>query len=127
MNPVQHELHISRPHAEVVAYLGDLANWPEFTDHFLTRWHLTREDSWGQGAGARFRIRRRLDRFGFADLTFHEFSPRGRILARGRSGKFNRTRWIVTVDLDDDAGGTRVRLTVQTAPGLPTDRLMEVV
>jgi hypothetical protein len=127
MNPVQHELHIDRPHAEVVAYLGDIANWPEFTDHFLTRWHLTREDSYGLGAGARFRVHRKLDRYSWADLTFAEFSSRGFILARGRSGKFNRTRWIVKVELDEEAGGTRVRLSAETAPGLPTDRLMEAL
>ena len=128
MNPVQHEVHIDRPASEVIAYLGDIANWPEFTDHFLAHWHLTREDSYGEGAGARFRMRRRLDRFGFADLTFAEFSAsRGHILARGRSGKFNRTRWIVRLALDEEAGGSRVRLTVETLPGLPTDRLMDAV
>jgi hypothetical protein len=127
MNPVQHEVIIVREPAEVVAYLGDIARWPEWTDHFLSRWHLTREDSYGQGAGARFHVDRRLDRFGYADLTFAEFRSRGFILARGRMGKFNRTRWIVTLDIDPEAGGTRVRLTVETAPGLPTDRLMEAV
>jgi hypothetical protein len=127
MNPVQHELHIDRPPDEVLAYLGDIANWPEFTDHFLTRWHLTNEESFGQGAGARFRIHRKLDRFSGADLTFAEFASRGFILARGRSGKFNRTRWIVRLELAEEAGGTRVRLRVETAPGLPTDRLMEAL
>ena len=127
MNPVQHEVVIDSPRADVLAYLGDIAHWPEFTDHFLQRWHLTREDSYGLGAGARFRVRRRLDRFGWADLTFAEFETRGRILARGRSGKFNRTRWIVLVEMVEESGGTRVRLTVQTAPGLPTDRLMEAL
>jgi uncharacterized membrane protein len=127
MNPVQHEVHIDRPPGEVLAYLGDIANWPEFTDHFLTRWHLTNEESYGHGAGARFRMHRKLDRYSWADLTFAEFASRGFILARGRTGKFNRTRWIVRVELDEDAGGTRVRLRVETAPRLPTDRLMEAV
>jgi hypothetical protein len=127
MNPVQHEILIDRPRPEVLAYLGDIAHWPEFTDHFLTHWHLTNEETYGGGAGARFRIHRRLDRFGYADLTFAEVLPRGRILARGRSGKFNRTRWLVVFELDEEAGGTRVRLSVETAPGLPTDRLMEAL
>jgi hypothetical protein len=127
MHAVQHDVHIDRPPAEVLDYLGDIANWPEFTDHFLTHWHLTREDSWGSGAGARFRIHRKLDRYSWADLTFAEFSTRGRILARGRLGKFGRTRWIVVVEIDPEGSGARVRLSVETAPKLPTDRLMEAV
>jgi Polyketide cyclase / dehydrase and lipid transport len=126
MNPVRHEAHIDRPRGEVMAYLSDIANWPEFTDHFLKRWHLTREESSGAGAGARFRVHRRLDRFSWADLTFAEVQPR-HILARGRTGKFNRTRWIVEVRVEEEAGGTRVELSVETAPGLPTDRLMEAL
>jgi polyketide cyclase/dehydrase/lipid transport protein len=127
MNAVQQETIIDRSPAEVLAYVGDIAMWPEWTDHFLTRWHLTNEDSYGRGAGARFHVDRRLDRFGYADLTFHEFETRGFIRARGRMGKFNRTRWIVELELDEASGGTRVRLSVATAPGLPTDRLMEAV
>jgi hypothetical protein len=127
MNPVRHEILIDRPPAEVLDYLGDIALWPEWTDHFLQHWHMTREDTFGSGAGARFRVRRRLDRFGFADLTFAEFQTRGFIRARGRMGKFNRTRWIVEIEIDEASGGTRLRLSVSTAPGLPTDRLMEAV
>ena len=88
-------------------------------------WHLTSEETVGQGAGARFRMHRKLDRYSWADLTFADVQSRGRILARGRIGKFNRSRWIVVVEVDDDAGGSRVRLSVETAPKLPTDRLME--
>ena len=69
MNEVERETLIDRPQAEVFAYLADIALWPEWTDHFLTDWHLTREDSYGQGAGARFHVKRRLDRFAQADST----------------------------------------------------------
>jgi hypothetical protein len=127
MNPVSHDVHIDRPLAEVLAYLGDIAHWPEFTDHFLHHWHLTREDPVGVGAGARFRVHRRLDRFSWADLTLAEITARGRILARGRMGKFNRIRWIVLVECEEDAGGTRAVFTVETHPVLPTDRLMEAL
>ena len=47
---------IARPREEVFEYLADIANHAEFTDHYLVDWHLTREDSYGQGAGARFRV-----------------------------------------------------------------------
>lgn len=127
MNPVQREVLIDRKPAEVLEYLGDIALWPEWTDHFLTRFHLTNEDSFGRGAGARFRVHRKLDRFSWADLTFSEFESRGFIRARGRMGKFNRTRWIVDLELGAASQGTRVHLTVSTAPGLPTDRVMEAL
>jgi len=127
MQPVQLETTIDRPLAEVYAYLSDISLWPEWTDHFLVHWHLTSEETVGSGAGARFRVHRKLDRFSWADLSFHETSPRGRILARGRMGKFNRNRWIVLVELDEEGSGTRVRLVVETAPKLPTDRVFEAL
>ena len=50
-------------------YLADIANHAEFTDHYLVDWHLTREDSYGTGAGARFRVKAPLSRFAWADMT----------------------------------------------------------
>ena len=127
MNAVEHEVLIDRSPAEVFAYLSDIALWPEWTDHFLVHWHLTGEESVGQGAGARFRVHRKLDRYSWADLTFADVQSRRRILARGRIGKFNRSRWIVVLEMDEESSGTRVRLSVQTEPKLPTDRLMEAL
>ena len=48
---------LSAPREQVFDYLQDIANHPEFTDHYLVDWHLTRIDSVGPGAGARFRSR----------------------------------------------------------------------
>jgi len=42
------DITIDRPREEVFAYLSDVANHPEFSDHYLTDWHLTREDSEGR-------------------------------------------------------------------------------
>ena len=47
---------IDRPREEVFEYLADIANHSEFSDHYLTNWHLLRVDSVGAGAGARFRV-----------------------------------------------------------------------
>jgi len=63
MEPITLSTTIARPREEVFEYLADVANHPEFTDHFLIDWHLTREDSYGHGAGARFRVKTRVDRF----------------------------------------------------------------
>ena len=72
MDPVELSITIARPREEVFEYLADIANHPEFTDHYLKEWRLTRVDSYGRGAGARFRIDAPLNRFGWGDLTFVE-------------------------------------------------------
>src|ERR1700744_6359684 len=61
---------ISKPREEVFEYLADIANHPEFTDHYLVDWRLTREDSYGTGAGARFKMKAPLSRFAWGDITF---------------------------------------------------------
>jgi uncharacterized protein YndB with AHSA1/START domain len=128
MDPVTVSTNIARPREEVFDYLADVANHPEFTDHFLVDWRLTREDSYGQGAGGRFRVKQRLNRFGHADLTLSEVDRPRLIVARGKGGKFNRQRTVAVWELEPAAGGeTRVTFTVETLPGEPTDRVMEVV
>ena len=103
MNPYTVSTTISKPREEVFEYLRDIANHAEFSDHYLTDWHLLREDSQGVGAGARFRINAPLNRFSWADLTIAEVQPPYRILARGRGGKFNRIRLLATYTLSEGA------------------------
>ncbi len=117
---------ISKPREEVFEYLADIANHAEFTDHYLVNWHLTREDSYGAGAGARFRMKAPLARFSWADMTFAEVEPPYRILERGRGGKFNRIRMLGTYTLSPGPGGTtKVDYTLETVPVMLSDRLME--
>jgi uncharacterized protein YndB with AHSA1/START domain len=117
---------IARPREEVFEYLADIANHAEFTDHYLTDWRLTREDSYGPGAGARFRIKAPLSRFSWADVTFAEVQPPFRILERGRGGKYNRIRMLGTYTLQPGAGNTtRLEYTLETLPVMLSDRLME--
>jgi len=126
VDPVELQVIISRPRTEVFAYLADISNHPEFLDHFLVDWHLTREDSWGLGAGARFRAIVPLQRFPWGDMTFIEVIPPRRIVAAGRGGKFNRIRTRQIWDLDEQGeNATRVRLVVATEPKLPSDRFLE--
>ena len=56
MDPVTNAITIDRPREEVFDYLADIANHPEFSDHYLKDWRLTRVESVGRGAGARFRL-----------------------------------------------------------------------
>lgn len=128
MEPFTATTTIARPREEVFEYLADVANHAEFSDHYLTDWRLTREDSYGLGAGARYRIRAPFSRFGWADFTVAEIQPPYRIVERGRGGKYNRIRMLGTWVLSPGPGGTtRVEYTYETAPPLPSDRLLEAL
>ncbi len=128
VDPYTVESTISRPREEVFEYLVDIANHAEFSDHYLTDWHLTREDSYGAGAGARFRIKAPLTRFNWADMTFAEVQSPFRIVERGRGGKFNRIRMVGTYTLSPGPGGTtRVEYTIESVPVMPSDHLLEAL
>ena len=127
MDPVTSSVTIDRPSETIYDYLFDVANHAEFTDHYLKDFRLTREDSLGVGAGARFRVDAPLNRFSWADITIVESSPR-KIVQRGRTGKFNRIRMMSTYRLDGHGGSTKVTLTTETeTPKLPSDKLMEAL
>lgn len=128
MEPFTVETTISRPREEVFEYLADIANHPEFTDHYLVDWRLTREDSYGAGAGARFRMKAPLSRFAWADATFAEVQPPFRIVERGRGGKYNRIRMVGSYTLTPGPGNsTRLEYTLETVPVMPSDHLMEAL
>ena len=118
--PSSSTITIDRPREEVFEYLADIANHPEFTDHYLKEWRLTRVDSYGRGAGARYRMDAPLQRFAWSDLTFVEVEPPRRIVAVGRGGKFNRIKTFASWTLEPaSGGGTRVEFVFETEPALP--------
>jgi uncharacterized protein YndB with AHSA1/START domain len=126
METVTASVTIDRPRDEIFAYLLDIANLPEFTDHFLVDWRLTREDSFGRGAGARFRVDMRRNRFGWGDLTYVEVEPPRRIVAAGRGGKGNDTRMRSVFVADaGPAGTTRLTWAVETRPTTLGGRIAE--
>jgi uncharacterized protein YndB with AHSA1/START domain len=128
VDPVTASVSIDRPREEVFAYLVDVANHSEFTDHYLKHFRLTRLDSVGQGAGARFRIDAPLQRFSWSDMTFVTVEPPHRIVAHGRGGKYNRIKTTAIWTLDRAAGGgTDLEYMVETEPLFPTDRLVEAL
>ncbi|MDP8968439.1 MAG: SRPBCC family protein [Actinomycetota bacterium] len=126
MQPLSVSTTIAKPREEVFEYLADVANHEEFSDHCMVDWHLTREDSYGLGAGARFRVKSRFDRFSYGDITLVELTPPERIVATGASGRFNRVRTLSTWTLEEDgAGRTKVTFETQSTPALKSDELME--
>jgi uncharacterized protein YndB with AHSA1/START domain len=120
------EITIARPREEVYEYLADIANHAEFADHYLVDWRLTREDTYGVGAGARWKSKAPLNRFPWGDSTIVEAERPRRIVEVGRTGKYNRNRTIAVYELERAAGnGTQVRLTFESEPKLASDRLLE--
>jgi uncharacterized protein YndB with AHSA1/START domain len=119
---------ISAPREQVFDYLQDIANHAEFTDHYLVDWHLTREDSVGLGAGARFRVKAPGNRFSWGDATFTEVSAPHRIVESGRTGKSNRIRTLGVYELSSAPGGaTRVQFSIETQARMLSDRIMEAL
>jgi len=128
MDPFFVTTTISKPREVVFEYLADLANHAEFTDHYLTDWHLTREQSYGTGAGARFRVKAPFARFSWADVTLAEVEPPFRIIEQGRGGKYNRVRLRGVYRLTVGPGQTtNVEYTFETVPVQPSDRLLDML
>jgi uncharacterized protein YndB with AHSA1/START domain len=127
MDPVTAHTTIDLPRERVFDYLADVANHAEFTDHYLKDWHLTRVDSVGRGAGARYRVDAPLNRFGWEDMTLVEVQRPYRIVAAGRGGKFNRNKTWTTWTLEPHGDATRVEVSTESDPALPTDRFLEAV
>ena len=125
MDPVTVSVLIAKPREEVFDYLADVANHAEFTDHFLKHFRLLKEDSYGRGAGARFKVEKRFNRFGWGDFTFIEVEPPRRIVAVGRAGKYNRVKTYFEWELSPAGSGTKVELTAESEPAQPSDRLFD--
>lgn len=126
MDPVSVSVTISRPPEEVFEYLADIANHAEFCDHYLVDWRLTREDSYGRGAGAAFRVKAPMNRFPWANVALTEVERPRLLVEKGRTGKFNRIRTLGVYELEPISGGaTRVTFTFESEPGNLADRLGE--
>lgn len=126
MGPVSAEVEIDVPRPRAFAAIADLALRPAFTDHFLTGYRLTRIDSTGVGAGARFRISvwpRRV----WMDTTVVESDEPYRLVEHGRGGRGNRIPSTTLWELTEGPGSlTRVRVSYWTEPP-PHDRALELL
>ena len=126
MKPVTTTVTVPQPREEVYDFLDVLGNHEQFNDHFLVDWRLTREDTYGYGAGARYRVKAPLSRFSWADSTLIELERPRRLVEAGRMGKFNRIRQLGVYELEPSSSGTtKVTFTLLTEPKTLSDRLME--
>lgn len=126
MGPVSAEIEIDAPRERVFAAIADLSHRLFFTDHFLTGFHLTRIESIGLGAGARFRVASPL-RSVWMDTAIAELEAPYRLVERGRGGRANRIPVTTAWELTEGAGSlTRVRVSHWTEPSNPFDRAVEL-
>lgn len=126
MGPVSAEIEIDAPRGEIFAAIADLARRPSFTDHFHRGFHLTRIESRGIGAGARFRVASPL-RSVWQDTAIAELEEPHRLVERGRGGRDNRIPSTTVWELTGGGGSlTRVRVSRWTEPESPVDRALEM-
>jgi uncharacterized protein YndB with AHSA1/START domain len=126
MGPISTEIEIDVPREQAFAALADLAARPSFTDHFLTDFHLTRIESTGVGAGARFRAKGPL-RSVWMDTTIVAMEEPFRIVEKGRGGRGNRIPGHTDWELTEAPGGlTAVRVSYWTEPAA-VDRGLELL
>jgi hypothetical protein len=127
MGPVSAELAMDVPREAVFDYVADLANRSAFTDHFVSDFHLLREESRGVGAGARFRFFAPPQAI-WMDTTIVELERPQRISERGNGGRFNRMPSATEWELIAGPGPlTTVRVIYRTEPSHPVDRFKELV
>lgn len=127
MGPVSAEIEIDVPRQRAFDAIADLSLRPAFTDHFLTGFRLTRVESAGVGAGARFRIAVRPRRV-WADTTIVEVDAPHRLVEHGRGGRTNRIPSTTLWELTPGPGSlTKVRVSYWTEPANLVDRALETL
>jgi uncharacterized protein YndB with AHSA1/START domain len=127
MGPVSAEVEIDVPRRHAFGAIADLSLRPSFTDHFLADFHLTRIESTGVGAGARFRIAV-WPRDVWMDSTIVESEAPHRIVEHGRGGRVNRIPSTTLWELTEGPGSlTTVRVSFWTEPSNPVDRGLELL
>jgi uncharacterized protein YndB with AHSA1/START domain len=126
MGPVSAEIEIDVSRQRAFEAIADLALRPSFMDHFIGDFHLTRIDSTGAGAGARFCFDVRPRRV-WMDTTIVELDEPHRVLEHGRGGRGNRIPSTTLWELIEGPGAlTRVRVSYWTEPS-PVDRGLELL
>ena len=127
MGPMSAEIEIDVPRERAFEAIADLSLRSAFTDHFLDGFHLTRIDSRGVGAGARFRFDVRPRRV-WMDTTIVEEQAPHRLVEHGRGGRENRIPSTTLWELTDGPGSlTKVRVSYWTEPSNPVDRGLELL
>lgn len=125
MRSAQATIRIDAPAQQVYEYLLDYASRPEFAPLIYRDLRLARIESFGLGAGGRFRLHRKLrDRYAGTSIT--EAKPHERILEQGSTGRGGRVEMAAELLFEEQpGGGVKVHWIIETYPLNPADRLRE--
>jgi hypothetical protein len=127
MGPVSAEIEIDVSRQRAFETIADLSLRPAFADHFLADFHLTRIESSGIGAGARFRFAV-WPRAVWMDTTIAEIDEPHRLVEHGHGGRLNRIPSTTLWELTEGPGSlTKVRVSYWTEPSNPIDRALELL
>jgi uncharacterized protein YndB with AHSA1/START domain len=135
MRPVTVSCVVDAPRERVFDYLADIANHARFSDHFTDQCRLTRIESRGVGAGARFRLRSGpavpfVAPFAgqWVELVLTELESPHHVLTEGSTGRIGRTPFRGEYQLGaHDYGMTRLTYTFSSDSSHPVDRLREAL
>jgi hypothetical protein len=124
MGPISVTQMIDAPRERAFEFIGDLANRPAFTDHFIREFRLERLQSSGVGAAARMRV---TNPEAWMETVIEELSPPHRIRERGRGGRLDRIPIATVWELVEGPVATTSEVTVSfwTEPRHPLDRVRE--
>lgn len=126
MGPIRAEIEIDAPRERVFEVVSDLGLRQSFTDHFISDLRLSRIESTGVGAAARFRFSVPPQALWMETQISRVEAPH-RLSERGRGGRGNRlvsrTEWEL-----NQGSGTMMNLMVVywTEPDHPLDRVKEI-
>ena len=127
MGPISAQVEVDAPRERAFDFIGDLANRPSFTGHFISGFHLLRIESSGVGAGARFRLDVAPQALWF-DTSIVGLERPLRISERGHGGRTNRIACATEWEFLPGPGPlTTVRVAFWTEPSHPLDRAREIL
>lgn len=125
MGPVRAEIEIDAPRERVFEMISDLSLRPSFTDHFISDFRLSRIESSGVGAAARFRFFVPPQAIWMGTEIIRVDEPH-RLSERGQGGRDNRLPSATEWELLEGPGPLMtLRVVYWTEASHPLDRAKE--
>jgi uncharacterized protein YndB with AHSA1/START domain len=117
---------ISADREAIFDFVSDLASRPAYADHYMRDYRLARVYPIGEGAAARFQVKKPFAKE-YAELQVTEVDRPRRIVEQIALGRRGRNRFLAVYDFSKEAPGvTRVELTTYGEPATLVDRLKQI-